>query len=85
MLDEATSNLDVLTEQTICDVVGELQDGQTIVSIAHKLNTIMDADQIVVLDHGKVDSIGTHEELMRLGGLYRRMYEQQSGKGEAAV
>ena len=85
LLDEATSNLDVLTEQTICDVVGELQDNQTIVSIAHKLNTIMDADQIVVLDHGKVDSIGTHEELMRLGGLYRRMYEQQSGKGEAAV
>ena len=85
LLDEATSNLDVLTEQTICDVVEELQDGQTIVSIAHKLNTIMDADQIVVLDHGKVDSIGTHEELMRLGGLYRRMYEQQSGKGEAAV
>ena len=85
LLDEATSNLDALTEQSICEAVRHLHNEQTVVSVAHKLMTIEDADQIVVMANGKVDSIGTHEELMKNKGLYYIMYISQCGKGREAV
>lgn len=81
LLDEVTANLDALTEQMITDAIRKNNSGQTIVSIAHKLNTIKDADQIVVMKDGNVEAKGTHEELLAQKGLYFSMYESQTGKG----
>jgi ATP-binding cassette subfamily B multidrug efflux pump len=77
VLDEATSSVDHETENLIQDAVAKLQEGRTSLVIAHRLATIESADRIVVLHHGVLRESGTHEQLLRFGGLYARLYQLQ--------
>ena len=73
VLDEATSALDVQTERAVELALEQLAEGRTTIVIAHRLSTVRDADQIVVLDHGEIVERGTHAELLALGGRYAEM------------
>jgi ATP-binding cassette, subfamily B, multidrug efflux pump len=78
-LDEATSNIDSATEQRVGEALAALHGRVTVVAIAHRLSTIRAADQILVLNHGRLQERGRHEELMAIeGGLYRRLVELQT-------
>lgn len=79
ILDEATSNIDTETEEIIQHAMEVLKKGRTTFIIAHRLSTIKNADQILVLDKGKIVERGTHEELVALGGRYETMYRLQAG------
>ncbi|HUJ12953.1 MAG TPA: ABC transporter ATP-binding protein [Thermoanaerobaculia bacterium] len=79
ILDEATSSLDSESEALIQDGLNALMKGRTTFVIAHRLSTIRKADQIAVLEDGRVIELGTHEQLMALGGRYRALYEKQYG------
>jgi ATP-binding cassette subfamily B protein len=70
VLDEATSSLDTQTEAAIQSELERLSEGRTTITIAHRLSTVRDADQIVVLDGGQIVERGRHDELMALGGIY---------------
>ena len=78
MLDEATSALDTQTERLVQEALARLVEGRTTIAIAHRLSTIRNADQIVVLDGGRVAEVGTHEELLARGGEYSRMFLAQA-------
>ena len=73
ILDEATASIDSFTEQTIQQALKVLFAGRTCIVIAHRLATIRDADRIVVLQQGRILEQGSHDELMRIGGLYHRL------------
>ncbi|HJZ70021.1 MAG TPA: ABC transporter transmembrane domain-containing protein [Blastocatellia bacterium] len=77
VLDEATSALDTQSERLVQHALANLMQGRTTLVIAHRLTTIHSADQIVVLDRGRVVDVGTHGELMSRGGIYRDLYELQ--------
>jgi ABC-type multidrug transport system fused ATPase/permease subunit len=77
ILDEATSSVDTMTEVLIQDALDRLLAGRTAVVIAHRLSTIRNADQICVIDDGRIVEQGTHEELLARGGVYRELYERQ--------
>jgi ATP-binding cassette subfamily B protein len=77
ILDEATSNLDSVSEQHIQAALRPLLTGRTSIVIAHRLSTILAADQILVLDAGRLVDAGTHTELLSRGGLYAALYERQ--------
>jgi subfamily B ATP-binding cassette protein MsbA len=79
ILDEATSSLDSESEALIRDGLRRLREGRTTFVIAHRLSTIRSADQILVLEAGRIVQRGTHDELLRMGGLYRSLYERQQG------
>jgi ATP-binding cassette subfamily B protein len=76
VLDEATSALDTETERAVQDALDHLAEGRTTIAIAHRLSTIRDADQIVVLDGGRLVERGTHEELLERGGRYAALAAQ---------
>ena len=80
VLDEATSALDTETERAVQAALDELARGRTTVAIAHRLSTVRDAEQIAVLDHGRVVELGDHEELIAAGGRYAAMVEVQGGE-----
>src|ERR1051326_1137096 len=79
ILDEATSSLDSESEALIQDGLNALMKGRTTFVVAHRLSTIRNAEQIVVIEDGRVLERGTHDELMELGGRYRALYEKQYG------
>jgi ATP-binding cassette subfamily B protein len=82
VMDEATSSVDTETEALIQDALEKVMENRTCVIIAHRLSTIRNADRIIVLHHGEVREIGSHSELMALGGIYHRLYQLQYEREE---
>ena len=77
LLDEATSSLDSQVERRIQAALETLVEGRTVIAIAHRLSTVQRADQILVVQQGRIVERGTHETLLRQSGLYQRLYIAQ--------
>jgi subfamily B ATP-binding cassette protein MsbA len=82
ILDEATSALDTESERKVQDAIDTLVQNRTVIVIAHRLSTITKADQIIVLDEGKIVESGTHEKLLEINGKYKHLYNIQFGGSE---
>ena len=80
LLDEATSALDTVTEQAIQETLDRVAKSRTTLMIAHRLSTVINCDQIVVLDRGRVAERGTHDELLELGGIYADLWYRQAAE-----
>ncbi|MFN2190483.1 MAG: ATP-binding cassette domain-containing protein, partial [Candidatus Promineifilaceae bacterium] len=77
VLDEATSHLDSVSEALIQEALQRVMEGRTSLVIAHRLSTILAADQILVINEGRLEQSGTHDELLQDEGIYRTLYETQ--------
>ena len=77
VLDEATASVDTETEELIRHAINKLMEGRTSIVIAHRLSTIQNANRIIVLDHGEIREMGTHQQLLKLDGYYKRLYNLQ--------
>jgi ABC-type multidrug transport system fused ATPase/permease subunit len=84
ILDEATSSIDTESEIMIQRAIEKLLEGRTSIVIAHRLSTIKKADKIIVIHHGEIREMGTHDELLALNGIYRTLYELQYKEQELA-
>ena len=82
LLDEATSALDTQTEQSILESLRQIGEGRTVLTIAHRLSTVVDADRIIVLEDGKIIEEGRHTTLLAQGGRYAAMWARQSVEAE---
>jgi ATP-binding cassette, subfamily B, bacterial len=85
VLDEATSSLDTGTERLVQEALDRLAEGRTTLAIAHRLSTVREADQILVLDHGRIVERGGHDELIRSGGRYAGLAARDTQLGAAAT
>ncbi len=85
LLDEATSALDTDTERDIQESLRQMSEGRTVITIAHRLSTVVDADMIVVLDQGSIIERGTHDELLASDGRYAQMWHRQAADEDDAV
>jgi ATP-binding cassette subfamily B protein len=85
ILDEATSSVDTRTEMQIQEALLRLMAGRTAFVIAHRLSTIREADQVLVIDNGRIIECGTHDSLLEQGGFYHHLYMSQFEGGETAV
>jgi ATP-binding cassette subfamily B multidrug efflux pump len=83
VLDEATASIDTETELLIQDALHRLTEGRSSILIAHRLQTIQEADRVLVLDHGKIAELGTHEQLLEQGGLYANLHSLQFQDAES--
>jgi len=81
ILDEATSSVDVITENLLQQALQKLMEGRTSIIIAHRLSTIKEADRIIVFNEGEIAESGTHQELMQQNGLYRKLHDIQQVVG----
>ena len=77
ILDEATSALDTESERLVQDAINNMMQNRTSIVIAHRLSTVMGADQIIVLENGSIAERGKHEELVLTGGLYSELFARQ--------
>lgn len=84
VLDEATASVDTETEELIQHAINKLMQGRTSVVIAHRLSTIQNADRIIVLDHGEIKEMGSHQQLLKLNGFYKKLYDLQFNSGGIA-
>ena len=85
ILDEATSHLDAVNEQAVRGAMKVLMRDRTTVVIAHRLSTIRDADQIIVLEEGRVVEVGAHDVLLKRGGLYAHLVSRQLAAGTVSA
>jgi ABC-type transport system involved in Fe-S cluster assembly fused permease/ATPase subunit len=83
VLDEATSALDTFTEKEIQDALDRVSRGRTTLVIAHRLSTVIGADEIIVLDHGRIVERGNHTGLLAQGGVYASMWNRQREADQA--
>lgn len=77
VLDEATANIDTETESLITSALEKLMEGRTTIMVAHRLSTIQHADKIMVMHKGRIEESGSHQQLLRQNGLYKKLYELQ--------
>ena len=80
LLDEATSSVDSETESMIQSAISKILKNRTSIVVAHRLSTIKEVDNIIVLENGEIKEIGDHNSLNKSGGYYRRLYEMQNKK-----
>ena len=77
MLDEATSSLDTESEHLVQEAINSLMENRTTLVIAHRLSTIINSKKIIVLENGTVKETGTHEELIKAEGIYKKLYDRE--------
>ena len=78
VLDEATSSVDVETEKQIQESLGRRVEGRTTFAIAHRLSTLRNADRLFIIEKGRLEEMGTHDELVALDGIYARLVRMQT-------